>query len=116
LKMIGVEFSMDDFGTGYSSLSYLKRLPLDQIKIDQTFVRDISTDPSDAAIVQTIIAMAETLGLMVIAEGVETEAQREFLDLRGCPAFQGYLFGAAVSVEQFEAMLEAWEERRAVLS
>jgi len=115
LKLIGVEFSMDDFGTGYSSLSYLKRLPLDQIKIDQSFVRDISTDPSDAAIVQTIIAMAETLGLMVIAEGVETEAQREFLDLRGCPAFQGYLFGAAVSVEQFETMLDSWEEKRAGL-
>ncbi|HSM98652.1 MAG TPA: EAL domain-containing protein [Gallionella sp.] len=115
LKSIGVEFSMDDFGTGYSSLSYLKRLPLDQIKIDQSFVRDISTDPSDAAIVKTIIAMAETLGLMVIAEGVESEAQREFLELRGCPAFQGHLFGAAVPVEQFEAMLENWEEGREVM-
>ncbi len=116
LKSIGVEFSMDDFGTGYSSLSYLKRLPLDQIKIDQSFVRDINTDSSDAAIVQTIIAMAGTLGLMVIAEGVETEAQREFLEMRGCPAFQGHLFGAAVPVKDFEALLDAWEEVKAVLS
>jgi diguanylate cyclase (GGDEF)-like protein/PAS domain S-box-containing protein len=105
LKSIGVDFSMDDFGTGYSSLSYLKRLPLEQIKIDQSFVRDINTDSNDAAIVQTIIAMAATLGLKVMAEGVETEAQRKFLELRGCPAFQGHLFGAAVSVDQFEALL-----------
>jgi len=105
LKSIGVEFSMDDFGTGYSSLSYLKRLPLDQIKIDQSFVHDISNDTNDAAIVQTIIAMAATLGLGVMAEGVETEVQRKFLELRGCPAFQGHLFGAAVPVEQFEALL-----------
>ncbi len=115
LKSLGVEFSMDDFGTGYSSLSYLKRLPLDQIKIDQSFVRDINTDPSDAIIVQTIIAMAGTLGLMVIAEGVENEAQRGFLELRGCPAFQGHLFSEAIPADQFETLLVTWEEMRAVL-
>ena len=105
IKMSGVSFSMDDFGTGYSSLQYLKRLPLDQIKIDQSFVRDITTDSNDAAIVQTVIAMTEAMGLNVIAEGVETEAQLEFLDLRGCHAFQGYLFSKPVPLEQFEDLL-----------
>lgn len=102
LRLLGISFSMDDFGTGYSSLSYLKRLPLDQIKIDQTFVRDITNDPNDAAIVQTIIAMSEAMGLNVIAEGVETEAQQEFLELRGCHAFQGYLFSKPVPLDDFQ--------------
>lgn len=106
LKNIGVRFSMDDFGTGYSSLSSLKKLPLDQLKIDQSFVRDISIDPDDSIIVETIIAMANKLSMEVIAEGVETEAQCTFLEQHNCPLFQGYLFSKPVPIEQFELLLK----------
>lgn len=106
LKKIGIRFSLDDFGTGYSSLQYLKRLPLYQLKIDQSFVRDIADDLNGQAIVRTIIAMAQTLNLNVIAEGVETESQLQLLLDNGCNTYQGYLFSKPVPIETFEKLLK----------
>ena len=105
LKAMGVGFSMDDFGTGYSSLTYLKRLPIDVLKIDGSFVRDVVVDNNDAVIVQTILGMARHLGIQVIAEGVETAEQLEFLKAHGCRNFQGYLFSRPVPLEEFERHL-----------
>jgi len=105
LQSIGVRFELDDFGTGYSSLQYLKKLPLYQLKIDQSFVRDIGIDSSDKALVHTIITMAQSLALKAIAEGVETQDQRQILLDIGCKYFQGYLFGKPVPVGEFEASL-----------
>jgi EAL domain-containing protein (putative c-di-GMP-specific phosphodiesterase class I) len=102
LKAQGLGFSLDDFGTGYSSLGYLKRLPLDQINIDQGFVHDVLLNPSDAAIARSIITLADSLGLDVIAEGVETAAHHQFLLAHGCTGFQGYLFGKPLGLEEFE--------------
>lgn len=107
LRNIGVQFSMDDFGTGYSSLAYLTQLPLNQLKIDQSFVHNIGIKPMDATIVQTIIGMAHNLGIEVIAEGVETEQQRAFLEQHHCPTCQEYLFSKPVPVEQFISLLPA---------
>jgi EAL domain-containing protein (putative c-di-GMP-specific phosphodiesterase class I) len=101
LILLGIEFSLDDFGTGFSSLSYLKILPISQVKIDQSFVRDINTDVNDAAIVSAIVAICQSLNLEVVAEGVENQSQLQFLFDKGCYLYQGYLFGKPVPIEEF---------------
>lgn len=106
LKALGFGIAIDDFGTGYSSLSYLTRLPIDKLKIDQEFVRQIATDDRYGRIVETIINMSKNLGLEVIAEGVETETQKRFLLNRGCVQFQGYLFSKPVNLDQFKQLLD----------
>ena len=109
LNEVGIQFSLDDFGTGYSSLQYLQRLPLNQLKIDQSFVRNLSPDLKGNAIVKTIIAMAKGLNLEIIAEGVETEEQQQLLHYLGCDQYQGYLFSKPIPIEQFEALLKQGE-------
>jgi EAL domain-containing protein (putative c-di-GMP-specific phosphodiesterase class I) len=106
LKRLGVKLAIDDFGTGYSSLAYLKKFNIDRLKIDQSFVRDINTDPNDAAIVRAIVQMAHTLNLDVIAEGVENEAMLKHVRESGCDEVQGYFFSKPLSANDFAAFMQ----------
>ena len=105
LKAIGVRFALDDFGSGFSSLAYLQQLPLDELKIDQSFIRNVTTDKNNAAITRSIIALAHNLGLSVIAEGVETEDQRQFLADEGCSTFQGYLYHKPLAAQTIKTFM-----------
>jgi EAL domain-containing protein (putative c-di-GMP-specific phosphodiesterase class I) len=106
LKDMGVKLALDDFGTGYSSLSYLKRFPIDTVKIDRSFVHDLTTDSDDAGIVNAVISMGKSLNMNVIAEGVETKEQLVYLRERGCPEGQGFYFSEPVSTEEFTRLLK----------
>jgi EAL domain-containing protein (putative c-di-GMP-specific phosphodiesterase class I) len=108
LEANGLRFSVDDFGTGFSSLSYLKRLPIDEVKIERSFVRDIVTDGNSGAIAESIILLSRALGLSVIAEGVETEEQRDYLAKLGCTSYQGWLFSRALPTEEFQSMCQLY--------
>lgn len=111
LRALGLSVSVDDFGTGYSSLAYLKRFPIDTLKIDQSFVRDVTRNEADASIVATVIAMARTMGLRTVAEGVETAEQARLLAHLGCDTLQGYLFSRPLPYTEFQAWVPAWRAR-----
>jgi diguanylate cyclase (GGDEF)-like protein len=112
LRARGIHFSLDDFGTGFSSLTYLRRMPLDQLKIDKSFVSEVESNANDAAIARTIIALGNSMGLAVIAEGVEREAQRAFLAIHGCTSYQGFLFGRPAAVGDLERQIRSGARRR----
>jgi EAL domain-containing protein (putative c-di-GMP-specific phosphodiesterase class I) len=111
LQTEGIRLSIDDFGTGYSSMAYLKRFPIDQLKIDRTFVRDIPGDGDDEAITTAIIAMAHSLGLSAVAEGVETEEQLQFLRAAGCDIMQGFYYSEPLPPDQITAFLREWRAK-----